>query len=113
MGQANSYGILQGLQLDRSIGKKFIIPPAWMGLVPMIFLIKIIVALTKGNGGPHWLGGNDLNKNRLEHYYHTIAALGVLNLLYFVFFARRFLSNEVLQRQSQSEARDLENANHQ
>ncbi|XP_039683893.1 protein NRT1/ PTR FAMILY 2.8 [Medicago truncatula] len=47
MGQANSYGILQGLQIDRSIGTKFIIPPAWMGLVPMIFLSSWIVLYEK------------------------------------------------------------------
>lgn len=234
MGQANSYGVLQALQTDKSIGKSFKIPPAWMGLVPMIslslwillyekiyipctkkntlkkgkrlsivqrltigiicsiacmvvaglievrrrdnalktkslesptriwwlipqfalsglvevfaaipmmelltsywpesmktlggavfflslsiasslsnILIKIIVGLTKRNGGTPWLGGNDLNKNKLEYYYYTIAVLGGLNLLYFLFFARFFLSSEVLQRQkSQSEEKDEEN----
>ena len=236
MGQANSYGILQALQSNKSIGKKFNIPPAWMGLVPMIalslwillyekiyipwtkkttrkgkrlsiqqrfttgiifsiagmvvaglievrrrnaalkngtlespiriwwlvpqfalsglveafaaipmmelltsywpesmktlggavfflslsiaswlsnILIKVIVLMTKRNGGTPWLGGNDLNMNRLEYYYYTIAVLGVLNLLYFLFFARRFLSSEVLQRQSQREAGDEENKNQQ
>jgi peptide/histidine transporter 3/4 len=57
-----------------------------------------------------WLGGNDLNKNRLEYYYYTIAALGGLNLLYFLFFARFFLSSEVLKRESKIEAKDEENA---
>ncbi|KAL5057959.1 hypothetical protein RYX36_029563 [Vicia faba] len=234
MGQANSFGILQALQTDKSMGKKFNIPPAWMGLVPMIslslwiilyekiyvpwtkkktlkgtrlsivqrltigiicsiacmvvagltevrrrnsalknnslesptriwwlipqfalsglvevfaaipmmelltaywpesmktlggavfffslsiasslsnILIKIIVGLTKRNGGTPWLGGNDLNKNRLEYYYYTIAVLGGLNLLYFSFFARFFLSSEVLQRQIKAE--DEENDNRQ
>jgi peptide/histidine transporter 3/4 len=72
-------------------------------------LIKIIEAMTKNEEMP-WLGGNDLNKNRLEYYYYTIAALGGLNLLYFLFFARFFLSSEVLKRQSKSEAKDEENA---
>jgi peptide/histidine transporter 3/4 len=232
MGQANSFGILQALQTNKLIGKHFNIPPAWMGLVPMIalslwiliyekfyvpwtmkkslkgkrlsieqritvgiifsivcmvvaglveerrrndalknktfespttiwwlipqfalsglievfaaipmmelltsywpesmktlggavfflslsiasslnnVLIKIIEAMTKNEEMP-WLGGNDLNKNRLEYYYYTIAALGGLNLLYFLFFARFFLSSEVLKRQSKSEAKDEENA---
>jgi len=232
MGQANSYGILQALQTNKAIGQHFIVPSAWMGLIPMIFislwillyekiyvpltkkktlkgkrlsieqrlgigiifsiacmvvaglvevrrrsnalkhntfeshtriwwlvpqfglsglveafaaipmmelltsywpesmktlggavfflslsiasslsnvLIKIIVVVTKRNGGTPWLGGNDLNKNRLEYYYYTIAALGGLNLLYFLFFARFFLCSEVLQRQGQSEAGDEEN----
>lgn len=231
MGQTSSYGTLQALQTDKSIGKNFTVPSAWMGLVPMIalslwillyekiydpwtkkttlkykrlsiehrlligiilsivcmvvsglfeihrrgaakngtfesstriwwlvpqfalsglveafaaipmmelltsywpesmktlggavfflslsiasslsnVLIKIIIGVTKKNGGTPWLGGNDLNKNRLEYYYYTIAVLGGLNLLYFWFFARRFLSSEVIQRQSQGEVEDEEN----
>ncbi|XP_045797814.1 protein NRT1/ PTR FAMILY 2.8-like [Trifolium pratense] len=233
MGQANSFGILQALQTNKLIGKHFNIPPAWMGLVPMIalslwillyekfyvpwtmkktlkgkrlsieqrfiigiifsiacmvvsglvevrrrndalknetfespttiwwlvpqfalsglievfaaipmmelltsywpesmktlggavfflslsiasslnnILIKIIVAMNMRNGGAPWLGGNDLNKNRLEYYYYTIAALGGLNLLYFLFFARFFLCSEVLKRKSKSEAKDEESS---
>lgn len=221
MGQATSFGTLQALQTNRSIGPNFIVPPAWMGLVPMIalslwiflyekiyvpwtmkttsmgkrlsidhriligilfsiacmvvsglvevrrrdsavkhesfnsplsiwwlvpqfalsglveafaaipmmelltsywpesvktlggatfflslsianylstILIRIIMAVTTRSGRTPWLGGNDLNKNKLENYYYTIAALGVLNLLYFQFFARRYLHNEALER---------------
>ncbi|RDY07036.1 Protein NRT1/ PTR FAMILY 2.8, partial [Mucuna pruriens] len=61
-------------------------------------LIRIILAVTTRCGRTPWLGGNDLNKNRLEYYYYTIAILGGLNLLYFQFFARRYLHTEVLQR---------------
>lgn len=230
--QANSFGILQALQTHKSIGPHFNMPPAWMGLVPMIFLslwiflyekiyipwskktalkgkrlsieqriligilfsiacmvvfglvevrrrgaalkngtfesptsiwwlvipfalsglveafaaiplmelltscwpesmktmggavffltlsiasyssdllIRIILAVSKRIGGTPWLGGNDLNKNRLEYYYYTIAVLAVLNLLYFLFFARHYLSPEVLQRPSQNEPQDEEN----
>lgn len=38
-----------------------------------------------------WVGGHDLNQNRLDYYYFTIAVIGTLNLLYFVFFASRFV----------------------
>ncbi|XP_061348750.1 uncharacterized protein LOC133294107 [Gastrolobium bilobum] len=232
MGQANSFGILQALQTNKSIGPHFSVPPAWMGLVPMIalslwiylyekiyvpwtkkttkkgkrlsieqrmligillsiagmavsglvevrrrgdamkhdsfesptsiwwlvpqfalsglveafaaipmmelltsywpesmktlggavfflslsianylstILIRIIVVVTTRHGRTPWLGGNDLNKNRLEYFYYTILVLGVLNLLYFQFFARRYLYSEVLQRQSKNEAEEEEN----
>ncbi|RDY07035.1 Protein NRT1/ PTR FAMILY 2.8, partial [Mucuna pruriens] len=38
MGQATSFGTLQALQTNKSIGPHFSVPPAWMGLVPMIAL---------------------------------------------------------------------------
>lgn len=38
-----------------------------------------------------WVGGHDLNQNRLDYYYFTLAVLETLNLLYFVIFARRFV----------------------
>ncbi|KAK7339727.1 hypothetical protein VNO77_20408 [Canavalia gladiata] len=230
MGQANSFGILQALQTNKSIGHHFSVPPAWMGLVPMIalslwiliyekiyipwtkktstegkrlsierriligilfsiasmvvsglievhrrdnalkhgsfesptsiwwlvpqfalsgmveafaavpmmelltshwpesmktlggatfflslaianylstILIRIISVTTRNSRTP-WLGGNDLNKNRLEYYYYTIAVFGGLNLLYFQFFARRYLHNEVLQTPARNEPQDVE-----
>ncbi|KAK7395212.1 hypothetical protein VNO78_15760 [Psophocarpus tetragonolobus] len=229
MGQANSFGILQALQTNKSIGSHFSVPPAWMGLVPMIalsmwvflyekvyvpwtmrtstkgkrlsiehriligivlsigcmvvsgpvearrrgdalkhgsfespasiwwlvpqfalsglveafaaipmmelltsywpesmktlggatfflslsianylstILIRIIETVTR-NGRTPWLGGNDLNKNRLEYYYYTIALLGGFNLFYFQFFARYYLHTQnVLQRPGRNEPED-------
>ena len=44
MQQMNSFGIFQGIQMNKSIGPKFQIPPAWMGLTPIIALsIWIII----------------------------------------------------------------------
>ncbi|CAL0304473.1 unnamed protein product [Lupinus luteus] len=74
-------------------------------------MIKIIESTTGKNGTIPWLGGNDLNKNRLEYYYYTIAVLAGLNLLYFQFVARRFLYSEVLLKSSKVEAEDEENGN--
>ncbi|TKY65965.1 NRT1/ PTR FAMILY 2.8 [Spatholobus suberectus] len=71
-------------------------------------LIRIILAVTTRSGRTPWLGGNDLNKNRLEYYFYTIAVLGGLNLLYFQFFARHYLHTEVLQRPGRNEADDEE-----
>ncbi|KZV23349.1 hypothetical protein F511_02250 [Dorcoceras hygrometricum] len=52
------------------------------------FLVNVIHSVTDDGGDMPWLGGNDLNKNKLEYYYYFIACLGVLNLFYFTFFAR-------------------------
>ncbi|PIA62474.1 hypothetical protein AQUCO_00200466v1 [Aquilegia coerulea] len=41
----------------------------------------------------HWLGGRDLNKNRLDYYYFTIGGLAVINFIYFMTFARRYVVN--------------------
>ncbi|KAJ7950249.1 protein MIZU-KUSSEI 1-like [Quillaja saponaria] len=38
MTQMNSLGILQAIQINKSIGPNFQVPPAWMGLTPMIAL---------------------------------------------------------------------------
>ncbi|KAK7256801.1 hypothetical protein RIF29_30301 [Crotalaria pallida] len=63
-------------------------------------LIEIIRATTGKNGSPPWLGGNDLNKNRLDYYYYTIAVFAGLNLVYYLFIARHYLKIELLQRSS-------------
>ncbi|CAN6723979.1 unnamed protein product [Malus baccata var. baccata] len=60
-------------------------------------LINVVKKLSGLNGNSSWLGGNDLNKNRLDYYYYTIAAFGVLNFVYFHFFARHYLSDDVAQ----------------
>ncbi|KAK3226111.1 hypothetical protein Dsin_005973 [Dipteronia sinensis] len=38
MDQHNTFGVLQALQMDRSIGSNFKIPPAWLNLITMISL---------------------------------------------------------------------------
>lgn len=44
MQQMSSFGIFQAIQMNKKIGNKFEIPPAWMGLTPMIALsIWIII----------------------------------------------------------------------
>ncbi|KAL4606624.1 hypothetical protein ACB092_09G116700 [Castanea dentata] len=194
MTQMSSFGILQAIQMKRLVGPHFQIPPAWMGLKPMIalstwtciyegvyvplmqkrakknkrltmeqrimigivmailcmmspitmallvpkfalsgwieafaaiammeslttqcpesmktfggavfflglslasylstILVSIIYKVTGLNGKFPRLDGNDLNKNRLDFFYFTIAALSALNLLYFYVFARRYL----------------------
>lgn len=56
------------------------------------FIVNIIHKLSRTDGGMSWLGGHDLNKNRLDYYYHIIAGFGVLNLIYFTLFGSKFLA---------------------
>ncbi|CAF1920809.1 unnamed protein product [Brassica oleracea var. botrytis] len=54
-------------------------------------LINVIDSVTRKEGRS-WLGDKDLNKNRLEYYFFIIGGVQVLNLLYFRFFASRFVT---------------------
>ncbi|XP_023520205.1 protein NRT1/ PTR FAMILY 2.8-like [Cucurbita pepo subsp. pepo] len=61
------------------------------------YLSSLIVNLIQTVSGEFaesaWVGGHDLNENRLDYYYFTIAIVGALNLLYFVLFASRFVTS--------------------
>ena len=57
------------------------------------FIIFFIRSVTGQNGNSEWLGGNDFNKNKLDYYFYTIAALGVVNFVYFQVFARHYLTS--------------------
>ncbi|KAF8097948.1 hypothetical protein N665_0278s0010 [Sinapis alba] len=54
-------------------------------------LINVIDSVTRKEGRS-WLGDKDLNKNRLENYFFIIGGVQVVNLLYFRFFASRFVT---------------------
>ncbi|KAK4485696.1 hypothetical protein RD792_008348 [Penstemon davidsonii] len=54
-------------------------------------IVNVIHSVTGGKGKRPWLGGPDLNNNRLEYYYYIIAVLGVINLVYFTFFASKYV----------------------
>ncbi|EEF52112.1 protein NRT1/ PTR FAMILY 2.8 [Ricinus communis] len=53
-------------------------------------LINIIHHVSGKNGKTPWLGGHDLNQNRLDYYYFIIAGLAVVNFIYFNFYASRY-----------------------
>lgn len=53
------------------------------------FLISIVHNITAGNGAGDWLP-EDLNRGKLDYFYYLIAALGFLNLGYFLVCARWF-----------------------
>ncbi|KAE9604419.1 hypothetical protein Lal_00042634 [Lupinus albus] len=54
-------------------------------------IVNVVHKATSQRGRIPWLGGHDLNKNRLDYYYYVIAALGGLNFVYFNFFASGYL----------------------
>ncbi|XP_024969798.1 protein NRT1/ PTR FAMILY 2.8 [Cynara cardunculus var. scolymus] len=55
-------------------------------------IVNIIHKLTGMNGRTPWLGGHDLNENRLDYYYYIIAGLGVLNLIYFTLVGSKYVT---------------------
>ncbi|MCD7472168.1 hypothetical protein HAX54_013175 [Datura stramonium] len=54
-----------------------------------LILVNILRKTTGGRGHPDWLT-DDINAGRFENFYYVIAALGVLNLFYFLYVARRY-----------------------
>ncbi|KAK7292249.1 hypothetical protein RIF29_08026 [Crotalaria pallida] len=56
-------------------------------------IVNVVHKVTSQRGRTPWLGGHDLNKNRLDYYYYIIAALGALNFVYFNFFASHYLTS--------------------
>ncbi|KAI3464000.1 hypothetical protein Pfo_020663 [Paulownia fortunei] len=54
-------------------------------------IVNIMHSVTGGKGKTPWLGGHDLNHNRLDNYYYIVAVLGAINLIYFTFFASKYV----------------------
>ncbi|EPS58838.1 hypothetical protein M569_15975, partial [Genlisea aurea] len=55
-------------------------------------IVNVIHTATAGaKGDAPWLGGHDLNHNKLDNYYFIIAALGAVDLIYFTLVARRYV----------------------
>ncbi|CAI9764330.1 unnamed protein product [Fraxinus pennsylvanica] len=54
-------------------------------------IVNVIHSVTGRNRKSPWLGGHDLNDNRLDYYYYIIATLGAINLIYFTFFASSYV----------------------
>ncbi|KAJ8547855.1 hypothetical protein K7X08_021091 [Anisodus acutangulus] len=58
-------------------------------------LVNILHTTTAGHGHPDWLT-KDINEGKVENYYYLIAGLGVLNLFYFIYIARRYQYKTIL-----------------
>ncbi|XP_023544027.1 protein NRT1/ PTR FAMILY 2.8-like [Cucurbita pepo subsp. pepo] len=55
-------------------------------------LMAIVSKINRVEGGKSgWLGGNDLNKNRLDYFFYVVGVIAAFNFLYFRFFATHFL----------------------
>ncbi|XP_038702464.1 protein NRT1/ PTR FAMILY 2.8 [Tripterygium wilfordii] len=54
-------------------------------------LVNVIHRVTGKNGNALWVGGQDLNQDRLENYFYIIAGIQALTFVYFNVFASRFL----------------------
>ncbi|GFP91595.1 protein nrt1/ ptr family 2.13 [Phtheirospermum japonicum] len=52
-------------------------------------LVNVVHRTTGAHGHPDWLT-KDINKGRVENLYFLIAGLGVLNLVYFTWVARKY-----------------------
>ncbi|KAL1192088.1 Protein NRT1/ PTR FAMILY 4.2 [Cardamine amara subsp. amara] len=60
-----------------------------MGFFLSSFLVEITNAIT-GKFGHQWLDGEDLNKSRLDLFYVLICVLNTINLLNYIFWAKRY-----------------------
>ncbi|OIW07602.1 hypothetical protein TanjilG_29992 [Lupinus angustifolius] len=57
------------------------------------FLSSMLVTVcnsVSGIFGQAWIGGNDLNHDRLHYFYALLCFLNLINFMLFVYFARRF-----------------------
>ncbi|KAL0357512.1 UNVERIFIED_CONTAM: protein NRT1/ PTR FAMILY 2.8 [Sesamum calycinum] len=54
-------------------------------------IVNTMHSITKEEGETPWLGGHDLNNNKLDNFYFIVAAIGFVNLIYFMFFARKYV----------------------
>lgn len=71
-------------------------------------LVNIIHAVTKHSKAP-WLGGTDLNKDRLENFYFLVAIIEVLNLVFFTFFSSRYVVNTTpVPNETETKTKDIE-----
>ncbi|KAL5553974.1 hypothetical protein UlMin_041375 [Ulmus minor] len=52
-------------------------------------LVSVVHRITATRDRPDWLT-DDLNAGRLDYFYYLLAGLGVLNLVYFLYVARRY-----------------------
>ncbi|CAN1266039.1 Protein NRT1/ PTR FAMILY 2.8 [Linum perenne] len=74
-------------------GALFFLCLAGTGYVSSL-VVNVIHRTSGGGGKTPWLGGHDLNKNRLDYYYYTIAGLACLNFIYFHLIASRFATED-------------------
>lgn len=73
----------------RSIGNSLLCLNVSVASNLSTFIVNIVHSYTGRQDQPDWLD-SDIDKGRLEYFYFIIAGLGVMNLCFFVFCARRY-----------------------
>ncbi|XWS36612.1 hypothetical protein CRYUN_Cryun20dG0099800 [Craigia yunnanensis] len=66
---------------------------SWCSTSMGYFISSVLVTISNsvsGHFGKEWLGGNDLNHTRLDLFYTLLCILNFLNLLNYIFWARRY-----------------------
>ncbi|KAK9138528.1 hypothetical protein Sjap_009122 [Stephania japonica] len=63
---------------------------AWCSTSLGFFFSTVIVSIVNGVSGNKWLGGKDLNENRLELFYTVLSVVNFLNLLVYVYLAKKY-----------------------
>lgn len=53
-------------------------------------VVTTVHRVTGGHGRPDWLT-NDINAGRVDYFYYVIAGMGVVNFIYFLIVARRYI----------------------
>ncbi|XP_042942483.1 protein NRT1/ PTR FAMILY 5.6-like [Carya illinoinensis] len=79
----------------RSLGIAFYLSVTGAANFVSSWLITIVGCLTKKDG--HGWFGKDLNTSRLDKFYWLLAGISAVNMLFFVFLARRY-SDKTVQR---------------
>ena len=66
---------------------------SWCSTSMGYFISSVLVTISNsvsGHFGKEWFGGNDLNHTRLDLFYTLLCILNLLNLLNYIFWARRY-----------------------
>ncbi|EOX93786.1 hypothetical protein SCA6_014183 [Theobroma cacao] len=66
---------------------------SWCSTSMGYFISSVLVTVSNsvsGHFGKEWIGGNDLNHARLDLFYTLLCILNLLNLLNYIFWARRY-----------------------
>ncbi|KAF2297329.1 hypothetical protein GH714_021583 [Hevea brasiliensis] len=75
----------------RSVGLSLFISAIGVGSLISSFLISIIEMVTGGKGRDSWFA-NNLNRAHLDYFYWLLAGLGTLQLVAYLYFAKKYVN---------------------
>ncbi|GLU17177.1 hypothetical protein SLE2022_335700 [Rubroshorea leprosula] len=73
----------------RSIGNSLIFCSFGGASYLSTLVVNVVHGVTGGHGRPDWLA-HDINTGNLDYFYYLLAGMGVVNFVYFVYFACRY-----------------------